>query len=100
MATTQQTLNEIKTSLKEISDNQTKVLVELNRISHDLYGNGKKGLFEEFDEYKKTKAIEFKDCKETVDKHSKYFWGMGILSCFTGGVITFVATIIANKYVK
>ena len=50
--------------------------VELNRQHHDLYGNGKKGLFQEFDELEQ----EFSNLQKQVNTNSKYIWGAGVVA--------------------
>ncbi len=96
--TIQETLVEFKETLKEISKNQTSILVELNRINHDLYGNGKKGFFDEFEECKKAIDIKIEEQKRIINIHSKYFWFLGTISSFVGGIITIIISAITNKY--
>jgi hypothetical protein len=69
------TLQEFKDILSKIEDKIDKnsetigdIKIELNRINHDLYGNGKPGLFEEFNKI-----------KTMVYENKRYLWGLSSL---------------------
>ena len=64
-----ETLAEFKDSLKNLNEKDDKIIElihkidgDLKRINHDLYGNGRAGLFEEFRDFKEN---DFKDLKKT-----------------------------------
>lgn len=70
-----ETLAEFKESLKRLNEKDDKIIEliheiskDLTRINHDLYGNGRQGLFEEFKDFK---ANDFKNLKNIVHKNAK-----------------------------
>jgi hypothetical protein len=80
-----ETLTEFKDSLKNLNEKDDKIIglihdisKDLTRINHDLYGNGRQGLFEEFKNFKEN---DFRDLKKKTNKNAKIIYGgMAILT--------------------
>lgn len=80
-----ETLAEFKESLKRLNEKDDKIIElinkidsDLKRINHDLYGNGRPGLFEEFKDFKNN---DFKNLKKIVYKNAKILTaGLSIIS--------------------
>jgi hypothetical protein len=66
-------LLEIKSKIDRNTETINEIKIDLNRIKHDLYGDGRPGLFEEFG---KVKPI--------VYSNQKQIWGIyGLFGVFT-----------------
>lgn len=80
-------LNNFDTKLDDIKDSLCDIKITLAKYDTILNGSNNDGLIH-----------EFKNVKKTVDIHSRNFWGLGILSCIIGTIISFIANIIANRH--
>lgn len=82
-----ETLSEFRESLNKLNDKNDDIIelihkidTDLSKINHDLYGNGRAGLFEEFKSFKETefknfKETEFNNLKKSVQKNAKVITG-------------------------
>jgi len=68
--------------LEILNDNQR----ELDRQHHDLYGNGKKGLFDELEELRNNMNQRILSIKKDVDNNSKHIWSYRILAIFIASI--------------
>ena len=68
--------------LEILNDNQR----ELSRQHHDLYGNGKKGLFDEVEELRNSTNQRILSIKKDVDNNSKHIWSYRILAVFIASI--------------
>lgn len=85
--TVKQRLDGFDTKLDDIKDSLGDIKITLAKYDTILNGTDNDGLIH-----------EFKDVKKTVSIHSRNFWGLGILSCIFGTIVSFIANIIANKH--
>ncbi len=68
--------------LEILNDNQK----ELNRQHHDLYGNGKKGLFDEVEELKYNINQKISTIKKDIENNSKHIWGYRAIAIFIASI--------------
>ncbi len=68
--------------LEILNENQR----ELNRQHHDLYGNGKKGLFDAVEELKNNINQRILSIKKDVDNNSKHIWSYRVLAIFIASI--------------
>jgi len=85
--TVKQRLDGFDTKLDGIKDSLGDIKITLAKYDVVLNGTNNDGLIH-----------EFKDVKKTVNIHSRNFWGLGILSCIFGTIVSFIANIIANRH--
>ena len=75
--------------LEMLNENQR----EINRQHHDLYGNGKKGLFDEVEELKNNINHEILTIKKDVDNNSKHIWSYRVLAIFIASIYPIIEMI-------
>jgi len=93
--TVKQRLDGFDTKLDDIKDSLGDIKITLAKYDVVLNGTNNDGLIQNFKDFKEK---EFKEVKDTVNIHSRNFWGLGILSCIFGTIVSFIANIIANRH--
>jgi hypothetical protein len=101
--TVKERLDNFDNKLDDIKDSLCDIKISLSKYDIELHGSNNDGLIQNFKDFKEKefkgfKDKEFKEVKDTVDIHSRNFWGLGILSCIFGTIVGFVANIIANRH--
>jgi hypothetical protein len=92
--TVKERLDNFDNKLDDIKDSLCDIKISLSKYDIELHGNNNDGLIQKFKDFKEK---EFKEVKDTVNIHSRNFWGLGILSCIFGSIIGFIANYISNK---